>query len=136
MKFSCGIEESTGPNEVNRYRIDRRANKKLIHAVRVSVPVDFRWRAQKKRISQFAKSRDRVSLYSTEFQHLLILRLSTVLGFHLSVSRSRGIAKGALSEQTRHEKSAWSTYAERLNIYKQWPDGSLADQIRFFLGLR
>lgn len=47
------------------------------------------------------------------------LRIATRFSF----SRNRG-----RRSKRANARPAWSTYLERLNIYKQWPNGSLADR--------
>jgi len=56
-----------------------------------------------------------------EFQRAS-LHLSSRLASTLFVSRSSRIRERRF-RRAKRGKSAWSTYLERLNIYKQWPDG-------------
>jgi predicted acyltransferase (DUF342 family) len=49
------------------------------------------------------------------------------ISLRAQLPRIRFLFSRIRERRAKRGKSAWSTYLERLNIYKQWPDGSLAD---------
>lgn len=74
----------------------------------------------------FAENRGSVPLYSPEF-HARLLHLSRLDSSANTIRFLAASRKTALNRRA-NAKPAWSTYPERLNIYKQWSNGSLADR--------